>query len=97
MPLDNRKKDLRELLKARGSTPKDASRSQPPLPPPSLVNPFALTNLKKKKKEKEVAKKGELVPQKEKVLPKHQKTAKGKERASSVKNKDDRSVVEVRL
>ena len=66
MPLDNRKKGLRELLKARGSVPKDASGPQPPLPfppfPPSLVNPFAPTNLKKRKKENEVAEEGELVP-----------------------------------
>ena len=67
----NRKKGLCELLanKAKGSTPKDASRSQPPLalppPPPPTVNSFAVTNLKKKRKEKELAKEGELVPQNE--------------------------------
>ena len=36
MPLDNTKKGLCELLKAKGSTSKDASRSQLPLPPPFL-------------------------------------------------------------
>lgn len=59
----NRKKGLCELLadKAKGSAPKDTSGSQPPfslppLPPPA-VNLFAPTNLKKRKKEKEVASK----------------------------------------
>ena len=71
----NKKKGLRELLadKAKGSTPKDTSRSQPhlpiPFPPPLAVNPFAPTYLKKRKKEKKkvVAEEGELVPQKEMV------------------------------
>ena len=64
----NSKRGLRELLadRAKGSVPKNASRSQPPLPlPPPLppsVNPFSLANLKKGKKKKEVAKEGELVP-----------------------------------
>ena len=49
MPLE-RKKGLRELLanRAKGSVPKDASGSQPPLPPPPLppsAHPFALANL----------------------------------------------------
>lgn len=82
----NRKKGLRELLadRAKGSVPKDASRSQPPLalpsPPPPIVNSFTVSNLKKKRNE-ELAEEGELVPQKE---PKQQKTTKGKGRASSV-------------
>ena len=41
--------------------------SSPSLPPSPVVNPFASTNLKKRKKEKEVAEEGELVPQKEGV------------------------------
>ena len=69
----NKKKGLRELLadRAKGSTPKDTSQSQPhlpiPFPPPLAINPFAPTYLKKRKKEKVVAKEGELVPQKEMV------------------------------
>ena len=72
----NKKKGLRELLadRAKGSAPKDTLGLQPPLPfppsPPLTVNPFALANLKKRKKEKEVAKERELVPQKEGVPPK---------------------------
>ena len=94
----NRKKGLCELLanRVKGSVPKDASGSQPPLallPPPSpTINPFAVTNLKKKMKKKELAEKGELVPQKK---PKQQKTAKGQGRASSVKSKEDHTVAEV--
>ena len=66
----NKKKGLCELFsdKAKGSAPKDASGSQPPLalpPPPLTVNSFAITNLKKKRKDKELAEEGELVPQKE--------------------------------
>ena len=67
----NRKKGLRELLadRAKGPMPKYTSGSQrplalPPSPPPT-VNQFVVANLKKKRKEKEVAKEGELVPQKE--------------------------------
>ena len=101
MPLDNRKKGLHELLKARGSVPKDASGPQPPLPlppfPPPPVNPFAPTNLKKRKKEKEVAEEGELVPQKERVPLKQQKMAKGTGRVSLVESKEDRSAAEVYL
>ena len=52
MLFDNMKKGLRELLKAMGSAPKDASGSQPSLPPPLSVSSFAPTNLKKWKKEK---------------------------------------------
>ena len=66
----NRKKGLRDLLadKAKGSMPKDALGSQPPLslpsPPPPTVNLFAITNLKKKRKDKGLAKGGggELLP-----------------------------------
>ena len=67
----NKNKGLHELLanRAKKSAPKDASGSQPPLalplPPPPTVNPFVVTNLKKKRKEKELAKEGELVLQKE--------------------------------
>ena len=97
MLFDNMKKGLRELLKAMGSAPKDASGSQPSLPPPLSVNSFAPTNLKKWKKEKEVVEEGELVPQKEEFPPKHRTTAKGKGRTSSVKSKDNRSMVDVHL
>ena len=69
----NKKKGLCKFFsdKAKGSTPKDASGSQPPRalppppPPPPRVNSFAVTNLKKKRKDKELAEEGELVPQKE--------------------------------
>lgn len=37
MLLDNKKKGLRDLLKARGSGSKDASGSQPPHMPPLLL------------------------------------------------------------
>ena len=53
----------------KGPVPKDASGSQPlptfSPPPPPTVNPFTVANLKKKRKEKEVAEGGELIPQKE--------------------------------
>ena len=55
---------MRDLLadKAKGSMPKDALGSQPPLslpsPPPPTVNLFAITNLKKKRKDKGLAKGG---------------------------------------
>lgn len=52
-----------------------------------------MPNLKKKRKEKEVVKKGEVASQKE---PKQQKMAKDKGRASSVESKEDQSVAEVR-
>lgn len=77
MMLDSKKKGLRYLLKAKGSAPKDASGSQPLLtllPPPPLVNIFALANLKKRKKENEGIKEGELVPQKDGVPPPPQAT-----------------------
>ena len=69
----NRKKGLRDLFvdRAKGSTPKDASGfhpplSLPPLPPPT-VNLFAIANLKKKRKEKELAKEGRGVAPLKKV------------------------------
>ena len=64
----NRKKGLHELLmdRAKRSAPKDPSRSQPPLalppPHPPTVYSFSIANLKKKRKEKELAEEGELVP-----------------------------------
>ena len=76
MALD-RKKGLKKLLvdRAEGSVQKDTSRSQPlptllpppppPPPPPPAVNLLAMPNLKKKRKEKEVAEEGEVVRQKE--------------------------------
>ena len=96
-----RKKGLRELIasKAKGSRPKDSSGSQlPPAlpsPPPPSVNPFKPTNLKKRKKEKEVAKKGELVPDKEEAPPKLPKIAKGKGKGSSIESKEDKHVAEM--
>ena len=97
MPLE-RKKGLRELLagKAKGSAPKDASGSHLPLtlPPPPFpsVNPFALANLKKRKKDKKVVVEGELVPHNEEVPPKLPRMAKDKGRASSIKTKKGRHV-----
>ena len=104
MPLDNKKKGLRELLagRAKGLAPKDASRSQlPPTlpltpPPPSLVNLFTPTNLKKRKKDKEVVKEGEVVPLDEGVPPKLPKTTKGKGRVSSIESKESEPLAEVR-
>ena len=65
----NRKKGLCELLadKAKWLVPKDALGSQPPLtlPPLPIANLFAIANLKKKRKEKELNDEGKLVPQKE--------------------------------
>ena len=67
----NRKKGLHELLMDRdkGLAPKGALGFQPPvaLPPhsPPIVNPFIVANLKKKRKEKELAEEEELVSQKE--------------------------------
>ena len=68
----NRKKGLKELLadRAKGSTQKDNLESQPlptlpPPPPPPVVNLVPMPNLKKKRKENEVAEEGEVVRQKE--------------------------------
>lgn len=102
MPLEW-KKGLRELLagKVKGSVPKDALGSQPlptlPPPPPPLVNPFAPANLKKRKKGKEVANKGEVIPLDEGVPPKIPKMAKGKGRDSSGESKEVELVAEVCL
>ena len=92
-----RKEGLYELLvsRAKGLAPKDASRSQLPPPSPS-ANPFALANLKKRKKDKEVVKEGELVPYNEGVPPKLPKMAKGKGRASSAEGREADHVAEVR-
>lgn len=96
-----RKKGLHELLagRAKGLAPKDASTSQLsytlPSPPSPAVNPFAPTNLKRRKKEKEVAEEGELVPHDEGVPPKQPKTAKGKGRAFLVESKEAKHVAEV--
>ena len=92
-----RKRSLRELLigSAKGLAPKDASGSQlpppsrPPLTPPPLANLFAPANLKKRKMDKEVVEKGELVPYDEGVPPKMPKTTKGKGRASLAESKED--------
>ena len=95
MPLDNKKKGLHDLLKARGAGPKDASRSQLPptlpLPPPlSTVGLLPNSNLKKKRKEKETIEEGELVLEKK---PKQQKIAKDKGQASSVDSRDRKAHV----
>ena len=99
MPLE-RKRGLRALLAGRAErlATKDTLRSQlpPPFPPHPSANPFAPTNLKKRKKDKEVAEEGELVSYNEEFPPKFSKTAKGKGRASSAESKEDRHMVEVR-
>ena len=67
----NQRKGLKELLvgKNKGSSSKDAPRSQPlpalPFPPPPTLNLLPLPNLKKKWKEKKGAEEGEVIPQKE--------------------------------
>ena len=67
----NPRKGLKELLVGRNkrSSSKDASKSQPlpTLSPPLsfALNLLPMPNLKKKRNEKEGAKEGELVPQKE--------------------------------
>ena len=100
MPLDNRKKGLHELLagKVKRSVPKDTSGSQvPPVlpPPPSSINPFAPANFKKRKKDKEVAEEGEMIPFDEGVPPKLPKMTKGKGRASSIESKKVKPLAEV--
>ena len=78
--------------------PKDASGSQlPPAlpPPPPSINPSAPANLKKRKKDKEVATEGELVPYDEGVPPKLPKITKGKRRASLVESKEVEHVAKV--
>lgn len=78
--------------------PKDASGSQlpPTLPPsPPSINPSTPANLKKRKKDKEVATEGELVPYDEGVPPKLPKITKGKRRASLVESKEVEHVAKV--
>lgn len=97
MPLERKKgPGFRALLagRSKGSGPKDASGSE--LPSFPSANPFVPANLKKKK-DKEVAEKGELVPYNEGVPPKMPKTIKGKGRVSSVEGKEVGHVAEVRL
>ena len=93
-------KAMRDIIAGRnkGSSSKEASKSQLPLtlptPPPPLVTTVGLLpipNLKKKRKKQEVEE-GEMVPQKE---AKQQKTAKDKW-ASSVDSRENPSMVEVR-
>lgn len=87
----NPRKGLKELIVGRNKrlSSKDAPKSQslPALPPPlSLtLNLLPMPNLKKKRNEKEGAKEGELVPQKE---PKQHRTARDRGRASSVESKE---------
>ena len=67
----NLRKGLKDLLVVRNkrSSSKEAPKSQPsptlPPPPPFAFNLLLMPNLKKKRKEKEGAEEGELVPQKE--------------------------------
>ena len=67
----NPRKGLKELFVGRnkGLPFKDVPKSQPlpalPPPPPPTLNLLPMLNLKKKRKEREGAKEGELVPQKE--------------------------------
>ena len=67
----NLRKGLKELLTGRnkGSSSIVAPKFQPfpalPPPSPSALNLLSMPNLKKKRKEKEGAEEGELVPQKE--------------------------------
>ena len=56
-----------------------------PLRLPTIIGLLLIPNLKKKRKEKEIAEEGEVVPQKE---HKWQKTTKDKGQASSVKSKE---------
>ena len=101
MPLDNKKKGLHKLLagRAKGSVPKDTSRSQvPPTlppPPPPLVNVFVPANLRKRKKDKEVTEEWEVIPLDEGVPPKLPKTTKGKGRASSLESKEVKPLAKV--
>ena len=96
-----RKKGLPKLLagRAKGSTPKDTSRSQlPPAlpsPHPPLVNPFTPANLKKRKNDEEVVEERELVPHNEEVPPKLLRTAKNKGRASSIESREERHMAEL--
>lgn len=97
MSLERKKgADLHVLLAGRS---KDASSSKLLALPPSalapLVSPFAPESLKKRKKDKEVAEEGELVPHDEGVPPMISWMAKGKESASSVESKDVKNVAEV--
>lgn len=102
MPLERKKgASLHPLLtgRSKGSGLKDASGSKlpsfPPPPPAPLVNPFASTNLKKRKKDKEVVEEGELVPHNKGFPPKIFKMAKGMGRASSTESKDVENVADV--
>ena len=89
--MDNKRKGLHDLLKARGLGPKNASGSRPlltfppPPPPPPTVGLLPMPNLKKKKKEKEIVKEGEVVLEKE---PKQQKIVKDKGWASSMESRE---------
>lgn len=87
------RKSLHEVFAERNKVPTTKGTSDPP-PPPLVVNPFATAPLKKKRKEKDIPKEGELAPQKE---PKYQTTAKAKGKASSVESKEDYNVAEVHL
>ena len=91
----NRKKGMKEFLTERN---KGISESPPlPAPPPPLPPPtvslLPIPNLKKKRKENEIIKKGKVVPQKK---PKQQKMAKDKRRTSSMKSKEAKHSTNVR-
>ena len=90
----NPRKGLKNLIAERnkGSSSKEAPKSQPPssLPPP-VISLLPIPNLKKKRKEQEM-KEGEVVRQE----IKKQKMAEDKGRATSVESRKDPSVAEVR-
>ena len=89
----NPRKGLKDLLVGRnkGSSSKEAPKSQPPSSLPPLVTSLLLIpNLKKKMKEQEVEE-GEVVRQE----TKKQKMAQDKGRATSVESREDPGVAEV--
>nr|POE81197.1 hypothetical protein CFP56_30387 [Quercus suber] len=92
MPLERKNgSSLHELLagRSRGSASKDAWGSLLLRPPPSpVVSSFAPVNMRKRKKDKEMAEERELVHSNEGVPPKVPKTVKGKQMASLAKSKE---------
>lgn len=80
-----------------GAGPKDTSGSQlplalPPPPPPPTVGLLPIPNLNKKRKEKEIVEKGDLVPEKE---PKRQKITKDRGQASLVESREAEHLTDV--
>ena len=88
----NQRRSLRDLVSGRkGSSSKDAPKTQlPPNPPlPLLPSPLGLhpnPNLQKKKRKGKEIEEGEIAPPKD---PKQQKTHKGRQREISVESKED--------